>query len=86
MATTFVLTISNPMTIILFSAMVASSGASAPGHFVAGIFLGSMAWWTILSVAAGWVRRWVAIRGDMLNRVASVTLAGFGLWAIWRGR
>jgi putative LysE/RhtB family amino acid efflux pump len=82
-ATTFLLTMSNPMTIVLFGAMVASAGAGRPAQFVGGIFLGSMLWWTVLSFAAAWLRRWIEIRGVVLNRIAAVTLAAFGLWAIW---
>ena len=82
-ATTFLLTLSNPMTILSFAALVASTGGTAPGYFVMGVFLGSMLWWTILSVTAGSMRRWVEIRGALLNRLSAVTLASFGIWAIW---
>jgi threonine/homoserine/homoserine lactone efflux protein len=82
-AATFLLTMSNPITILLFGGLIASAGTDAPAHFVVGIFLGSMIWWTILSLTAAWLRRWIAIRGVVLNRLAALTLACFGLWAIW---
>jgi len=82
-ATTFLLTLSNPMTILSFAALVASTGGAAPAYFVAGVFLGSMLWWTILSLTAGPLRRWIEIRGAVLDRLSAVTLACFGIWAIW---
>jgi putative LysE/RhtB family amino acid efflux pump len=74
---------SNPITILLFAGLIASAGTDAPAHFVIGIFLGSMFWWTILSLTAAWLRRWIEIRAVLWNRVAAATLASFGLWAIW---
>lgn len=83
-ATTFALTISNPMTILAFAAMVASAGAAAPTWFVAGVFAGSMLWWTILSSAAGWLGTRVSANRTLLNRASALMLAAFGVWAIWR--
>jgi threonine/homoserine/homoserine lactone efflux protein len=62
--TTFVLTLSNPTTILSFLAMFAALGASvaasegprwmAPSLMVAGVFAGSACWWLVLSgVSAG---------------------------------
>ena len=82
-ATTFALTLSNPMTILSFAAIVASTGTDAPALFVTGIFVGSMLWWATLSLTAVWLRAWIELQGVVLNRVAAVTLAGFGFWAIW---
>ena len=80
--TTFVLTLSNPMTILLFAALVASAGADAPAWFVSGVFLGSMLWWTILSIAACRLRTVLDIRAVLLSRLAALTLAAFGIWTI----
>lgn len=82
-AMTFILTLSNPMTILSFAAMVASAGADAPAYFIFGIFLGSMLWWAILSTAAGWLSATIGIRAVLLNRLSAATLALFGIWAIW---
>ncbi|WP_444931009.1 LysE family translocator [Microbulbifer sp. SSSA002] len=57
-ATTFALTISNPMTILAFVALVAGIGTSAsssPGAayvLVLGVFIGSALWWLLLVTAA----------------------------------
>lgn len=82
-AVTFSLTLSNPMTILSFAAMVASTGADAPAYFIFGIFSGSMLWWAILSTAAVWLGATIGIRGVLLNRLSAATLALFGIWAIW---
>jgi threonine/homoserine/homoserine lactone efflux protein len=80
---TFLLTVSNPMTILFFAATVASSGADAPIQFVTGVFTGSMLWWTILSVTAGRLRSWMETRSFLLSKAAAVTLASFGIWAVF---
>jgi putative LysE/RhtB family amino acid efflux pump len=81
--TTFLLTLSNPMTILSFAALVAGAGIEAPSLFVVGVFLGSMLWWLILSLSAASLRSQIGIRGAVLNRLAAFSLASFGAWAIW---
>jgi putative LysE/RhtB family amino acid efflux pump len=80
--TTFLLTISNPMTILSFAAMISAVGAADPAQFVAGVFLGSMLWWTVLSATSSCIAKRVEIRSSILNRAAAITLAGFGLWGV----
>lgn len=80
--TTFLLTISNPMTILSFAAMISAVGAADPAQFVAGVFLGSMAWWTVLSASSSWIAKRIEIRSSILNRAAAITLAGFGVWGV----
>jgi putative LysE/RhtB family amino acid efflux pump len=82
-ATTFVLTLSNPMTILSFAALIASTGTEAPEWFVVGIFSGSMLWWVILSLGSAWLAGFIKLRGAVLNRVAALTLGAFGIWAIF---
>lgn len=81
-ATTFVLTISNPMTILSFAAMISTVGADSPAFFVAGVFLGSMLWWTILSAFSSWIGTRIELHPLLLNRVAALTLACFGVWGV----
>ena len=85
----FLLTLANPMTILAFAAMLGSFGAAAAGGaalvLVAGVFLGSMAWWTVLasavSAAAGQLGgRWL----PALDCVCGCALAAFGLHALLR--
>lgn len=87
-ATTFALTLTNPMTILSFAAIFAGLGVASrdyesAGFLVAGVFAGSTLWWLILSSAAGALRgrlrpenlRWV-------NRGAGAVIAAFGLLAL----
>jgi len=62
-ASTFVLTITNPITILAFIAIFAAigfSGAEATlgraGILVLGVWIGSLLWWAALAVGAGMVR------------------------------
>ena len=89
-SSTFALTITNPVTIISFTAIFAglgigSSGGSMIGAMmmVAGVFCGSSAWWTILSGVFGLLRSRVN-HGFLLwiNRVAGTVLFAFGIIAL----
>ena len=87
-AATFALTMTNPATILSFAAIFAGLGlAEADGTgkilVVAGVFLGSMLWWAILSGGVALIEKrlpesfvvWV-------SRASGVVLVGFGLLAI----
>ncbi len=84
---TLFLTLTNPMTILSFTAIFAGLGlAGARGDYgaatvlVLGIFLGSTLWWFLLSTGVGLFRtrltpealRWV-------NRVSGLIIGAFGL-------
>jgi threonine/homoserine/homoserine lactone efflux protein len=88
-ATTFVLTLSNPMTIVsfiaIFGAMSAQVAGGSPLVMVAGVFAGSALWWLALSIAVGRMRH--AFRPAWrraINRASALLLAGFALWQ-WSG-
>jgi threonine/homoserine/homoserine lactone efflux protein len=87
---TFLLTLTNPMTILSFAAVFAGLGVVDAGQgyasasvIVCGVFTGSAAWWLTLSMLLGIFRvkfssktlRWV-------NRSAGIILCGFGVFAI----
>lgn len=82
---TFVLTLSNPATIISFIAIfgtMAGRGAStSPALMVAGVLLGSALWWLALSSTVGRLReRFDARWRRRVNLVSAAVLAGFALW------
>jgi threonine/homoserine/homoserine lactone efflux protein len=88
-ASTFLLTLGNPATVLSFAAVFAAfglgiSGAAAAGAWlVAGVFTGSAAWWLALSAAVGRLRsRMTEQRMRLINRLSGVILIGFGLYAI----
>lgn len=84
-ASTFLLTITNPMTILSFLAVFVGIGAGSLGDytnaafFVAGVFAGSMLWWTTLAAVVGLLfRRFDARKLRIINAVSGVILLGFG--------
>ena len=88
---TFVITLTNPATILAFMAVFASiSTVQLPsavsldaGLLIAGVFVGSAAWWGLLSAAAGAVRsRFHAGWLRWLNRASGLLLIGFGVAAL----
>jgi threonine/homoserine/homoserine lactone efflux protein len=89
-ASTFFLTITNPMTIISFAAIFAGLGVGGASEsyvsaavLVLGVFTGSALWWFILSGVTNVFRtkfnsgklRWV-------NRISGMIIAGFGVIAL----
>lgn len=88
---TFVLTLTNPLTILSFTAVFAGLGlAGAGGNYsaasalVAGVFAGSAVWWLTLCLLVGWLRkRFDAAKLRWLNRLSGLIIVGFGLWALW---
>jgi len=91
-ASTFVLTMSNPVTILMFAAIFAGLGiTSSSGDtrsaalLTAGVFLGSATWWVILSAVAHAARsRLTAQKLLWVNRVSGAVIAGFGIAALAR--
>jgi putative LysE/RhtB family amino acid efflux pump len=90
-ATTLLLTLSNPLTIVSFLAVFASLGVAASGApgaaatVVAGVFLGSLAWQWGLVALAGLARRWLdAGLLVWVNRASGLLLLGFAGWLLWR--
>jgi len=92
---TFFLTLTNPMTILSFAAIFAglglgsaagdyaSAGASA-GVLIMGVFLGSAAWWFLLSGGVSILRRQFG-QSTMrwVNRISGLIILSFGLVAFW---
>lgn len=84
---TLFLTLTNPMTILSFAAIFAGFGLAAQGGdylsagvLVLGVFLGSLAWWLLLSGIVGMFRgrfttRWMV----WVNRLSGTVLVLFGL-------
>ncbi len=85
----FVLTVSNPATIIGFAALFAGLGMVASDDkmqaliFVLGVFSGSMMWWGFLSFVVSRMRFANLIeRAETINKYLGVFLGAFGIWAI----
>jgi threonine/homoserine/homoserine lactone efflux protein len=91
-ASTLLLTLTNPMTILSFAGIFAALGIadtggnlSAAALLVLGVFTGSAAWWLLLSGGVGLMReklssgvlRWT-------NRLSGTILLVFGIVAVWQ--
>ena len=94
-ASTFALTLTNPMTIFSFMAVFAGLGlATAPGEqlravsLVLGVFVGSASWWLLLSGGVAIFRRKIG-PGELgwVNRAAGAVIVAFGVYLLvelWR--
>jgi threonine/homoserine/homoserine lactone efflux protein len=83
---TFLLTLTNPTTVLSFLALLAALGLGNPRHWwltvflVGGIFCGSMVWWIVLSVIVNHFRdRFNDRLLRLMNRFAGVAIGGFGV-------
>lgn len=87
---TFVLTLTNPMTILSFIAIFAGAGLAAGAGstweatlMVAGVFVGSATWWLLLSGGVSLLRTRFTPRGMVwVNRGAGAIIVIFGLYAL----
>ena len=84
---TLVLTLTNPMTILSFAAVFAGLGLgngatdyAGAASLVSGVFLGSAAWWLLLSGGVGVFRERLNDQHlSWVNRISGTIIAGFGL-------
>lgn len=87
---TFLLTLTNPMTIISFAGVYAGLGIghenSSVNHALIttlGVFLGSIVWWFILSLTASIFRdKFTTTSSIWLNKISGSILFGFGSIAL----
>jgi len=90
---TFLLTLTNPLTILSFAAIFAGLGLGDAGGdpvlaglLVLGVFLGSAFWWLGLAVGVGALRRAIG-QGLMrrINQASGLMIGAFGIAAIYFG-
>ncbi|HZW60647.1 MAG TPA: LysE family transporter [Candidatus Babeliales bacterium] len=85
---TFFLTLTNPATILDFTALFAGLSIDISGYlnslyFVGGVFLGSAIWWLLLSFCVHLFRKRIShtlLR--YINYTAGIVIFGFGVYAI----
>lgn len=93
-SSTFLLTITNPMTILSFAMVFAGLGIAGTatgndsywtaGLLVLGVFLGSALWWLLLSGGVSLLRaRLTPELMHWVNRVSGVIITAFGVWYGW---
>ncbi|MDO7787261.1 LysE family translocator [Desulforamulus aquiferis] len=85
----FALTLSNPMTILGFTAIFAAFGLGNGGdifstlQLVLGVFIGSALWWLFLSSLAAYFKdRLNDKKLELINKIAGIIIIFFGLLAI----
>ena len=83
---TFLLTLTNPMTIVSFAGLLAGLGATAgattaaPFALAAGVFTGSAAWWLTLTSTTAVIRRRLSPQSlRWVNRLSATVLIAFAL-------
>lgn len=93
----FLLTLSNPMTILFFSAVYVGLGTGESGalsstledsalFFPLGVFWGSFIWWVLLTGLVSALRsRFRPAQLVWLNRGSGFLIAGFGVWVTVQG-
>jgi threonine/homoserine/homoserine lactone efflux protein len=89
-ASTFFLTLTNPMTILSFAAIFAGLGVgSASGNYfsagilVLGVFIGSAIWWLILSSGVGMIwKKFNSLGLRWINRISGIIITAFGLFVL----
>lgn len=91
---TFVLTLTNPATILSFIVIFAGLGVVSPGQdwltaiaTVVGVFAGSALWWVCLSWGVTFFRKYLTMaRLVWLNRLAGAAILAFGIGALAFGQ
>lgn len=87
---TFVITLTNPMTILSFAAVFASLGVGMTPDtrldavtLITGIFSGSALWWLALSLGVGLIRRKISSHQlGWVNKTGGTIIVGFGIVAL----
>lgn len=85
---TLLLTVTNPLTILMITAVFAGFGVALTRFDQAaivtmGVFLGSASWWIVLTLIVGLLRgrfdaRWLRA----VNMISGLVIAGFGIYSI----
>lgn len=89
-ASTFILTITNPLTILSFAVVFAGLGLGGAGSdylaaalLVLGVFAGSAAWWLLLSGGVSFLRSRFTFTGLWwVNRISGILILAFGVAAL----
>jgi threonine/homoserine/homoserine lactone efflux protein len=84
---TFLLVLTNPISILYFTAIISSVGAAgnlvSAAAMVFGVFLGSVMWWFFLSFIASLLKSRINPTNlKLVNQVSGFVIAAFGAWAV----
>lgn len=86
----FLLTLTNPLTVVGFLAIFAGFGlgriearTGEATAVVAGVFCGSMVWWAAIALGGKLLRLRLLARMRTIKRVCGALITAFGLWAVF---
>ena len=86
---TFLLTLTNPMTIISFMAIFAGIGVgsggsgTAPWALISGVFVGSASWWSVLALTVSALRSALEVGAmRLINRISGLIICGFACFSL----
>jgi threonine/homoserine/homoserine lactone efflux protein len=87
----FLLTLTNPMTILSFIGIFAGLGISSPENnivsslsLIFGVFCGSTLWWLILSNGVGLFKERISTNSlTYINRLSGIIILTFGMYAFY---
>ena len=89
-ASIYALTMTNPLTIVLYAGVFAGIGLVAGSSFVdaailtLAVWVGSTLWWVVLCSIVAWVRGRVSTTALLwVNRASGAALVVFGVLAVW---
>ena len=89
-ASIYALTMTNPLTIVLYAGVFAGIGLVAGSSFVdaailtLAVWVGSTLWWVVLCSIVAWVRGRVSTTALLwVNRISGAALVAFGVLAVW---
>lgn len=88
-ASVFLITLSNPMTILSFIGVFLGLGLVAANSFrssvtmVSGVFIGSSLWWFILALSVGTFRKRIGPKlMTAINYISGLTIIIFGIYSV----
>lgn len=86
--TTFFLTLTNPLTILsfigIFAGLNMASGSVSSIYLIVGVFIGSAAWWLLLSTVVGVLREMIGTKTmKLINLFSSLILLSFGIYSMY---
>lgn len=87
---TFLLTLSNPLTMLAFAAVIAAMGLKTDLNygtavsFVTGVFLGSAAWYLLLTAVAWKLRAQINdAMFRLINQISGIIILAFAVYILW---
>jgi threonine/homoserine/homoserine lactone efflux protein len=81
------LVLTNPISILYFTAIISSVGAASnllsASMMVFGVFMGSVLWWSFLSFIASLLKSKITTQSlKLINYISGAVIAAFGAWAV----